>query len=84
MGNKLLNFLKSDQEKLEEIVEKYPKQIPANVAAEYFGVSPNNMRQSLKGGEYGFSWRNEGKLNTGNCIPTAVFVRKVLNVKGVL
>lgn len=84
MSKKLIEFLKTDEEKIEKIISKYPEQIPANVAAEYFGVAPDSMRAAIANGEYGFTWIKSGKTVRGNCIPTAAFVRKVLNIRGLL
>lgn len=72
-------FLKADTEKLEELIEKYPQQIPVAVASELMGVDPNNLRQAIQEGNLGISWRKPGKLNRGFCIPTGKFVRWWLN-----
>lgn len=80
MTETIKTFLEADTQKLEQIIEKYPRQIPAKIVAELMGVSPENLRQAVSEGELGISWRKPGKLTGGNCIPTAKFVRWWLNI----
>lgn len=80
MTETIKTFLEADTQKLEQIIERYPRQIPAKIVAELMGVSPENLRQAVSEGELGISWRKPGKLTGGNCIPTAKFVRWWLNI----
>lgn len=84
MSNTIKEFLTADEKKIEKIILAYPEQIPPNVVAEYFGMAPDSMRAAIANGEYGFTWLKSGKSTRGNCIPTAQFVRKVMNIKGLL
>jgi len=74
-------FIERDNEKLQQLINKYPKQIPCNVVAEYVGCSPENVRAAVDGGSLGFHWRKPGRLTSGNCIPTSKFVRWMLNME---
>ena len=67
-------FIAEDKAKVEEIITKYPRQIPVPVIAEMLGTDQNSLRAAIDGGALGISWRKDGKLNRGYCIPTAKFV----------
>ena len=80
------DFIKSDNSKIEEIIEKYPRQIPVSVIAELVGMDANSLRCAIsKGNEplFGFCWQKTGKVNQGFAIPTAPFVRRWLNMREV-
>jgi hypothetical protein len=68
------DFINSDTAKIEEIIEKYPKQIPVPVLADVLGTNEASLRAAIDGGALGLSWRKDGKLNRGYCVPTAKFV----------
>ena len=77
-------FLKADADKINEILEKYPRQIPVAVVAELVGMDLNSLRCAIaKGNEhlFGFCWQKTGKTNQGFAIPTAPFVRRWLNMR---
>ncbi len=67
-------FITEDKAKVEEIINKYPKQIPVHVAAEFMGMGISSLHAAIDGGALGLSWRKDGKLTKGYCIPTAKFV----------
>lgn len=67
-------FISNDKEKIENIINQYPRQIPVPVAAELMGTDQNSLRAAIDGGSLGLSWRKDGKLAKGYCIPTAKFV----------
>ena len=67
-------FLADDKAKVEEIINKYPKQIPVPVIAEFMGMDKNSLRAAIDGGALGISWCKSGKLAKGYCIPTGKFV----------
>ena len=67
-------FLAADKAKVEEIINKYPKQIPVPVIAEFMGMDKNSLHAAINGGALGISRRKDGKLSKGYCIPTAKFV----------
>jgi hypothetical protein len=69
-------FLAEDTQKLAEIIEKYPMQIPVSVVAELFGCGQDTIRNALQEqGLLGIAERKQGKLNRGFVVPTAHFVR---------
>lgn len=73
---KITEFLAADTERLAEIIEKYPLQIPVPVLAELFGCHQDTLRNALQEqGLLGIAERRPGKLNRGFVIPTAHFVR---------
>jgi hypothetical protein len=73
---KINDFLQADTEKLAEIIEKYPMQIPVPVIAELFGCHQDTLRNALQEqGLLGIAERKAGKLNRGFVVPTAHFVR---------
>ena len=75
-------FISADNEKIEKILNDYPKQIPCPVVAELLGCKPDGVRQAIAEGAFGIHWRLQGKLTSGNCcIPTAQFVRWYLNMR---
>lgn len=67
-------FIANDKAKIEEIINKYPRQIPVPIVAELLGTCQNSLRAAIDGGALGFSWRKDGALSKGYCIPTAKFV----------
>lgn len=69
-------FLDNDTEKLDEIVTKYPKQVPVNVVADLLGCAPETVRTMCEENHvFGDGYRKPGKLNKGFVIPTATFIR---------
>jgi hypothetical protein len=73
---KITEFLAADTERLAEIIEKYPMQIPVPVLAELFGCHQDTLRNALQEqGLLGIAERRPGKLNRGFVVPTAHFVR---------
>lgn len=73
---KITEFLAADTERLAEIIEKYPLQIPVPVLAELFGCHQDTLRNALQEqGLLGIAERRPGKLNRGFVVPTAHFVR---------
>ena len=73
---KITEFLAADTERLVEIIEKYPLQIPVPVLAELFGCHQDTLRNALQEqGLLGIAERRPGKLNRGFVVPTAHFVR---------
>ena len=73
---KITEFLAADTERLAEISEKYPLQIPVPVLAELFGCHQDTLRNALQEqGLLGIAERRPGKLNRGFVVPTAHFVR---------
>lgn len=71
----IMEFIKKDSDELEDIIAKYPNQIPVPVAADFLHMDKENLRAVLESGKLGLAWRKNGKLNHGYCIPTGKFVR---------
>lgn len=69
-------FLAKDTEKLAEIIQKYPQQIPVPVIAEWWGCGEDTVRTALhEQGLLGIAERKPGRLNRGFVVPTGHFVR---------
>lgn len=67
-------FIAEDKARIEEIINKYPRQIPVPVVADLLGTNQSSLRAAIESGALGLAWRKTGKLNKGYCIPTAKFV----------
>ncbi len=69
-------FLSNDRQRVQELIEKYPQNIPLKVCAEFLGMHSDSLRQVIEDNQkIGLSWRKSGSLNRAFHIPTAVFVR---------
>ena len=68
-------FMKKDTEKLADLIQKYPEQIPVPVLADFFGCGEDTLRSALENGCLGIAERKPGKLNRGFVVPTGHFVR---------
>lgn len=69
-------YLNNDTEKLSEIIQKHPQQIPVPVIAEWWGCNVDTLRTALQEqGLLGIAERKPGKLNRGFVVPTGHFVR---------
>lgn len=75
-------YMKSDTEKVAEIIEKYPKQIPVHTIAEWWGCDDDSVRCALEQSSvFGIGFRQAGKVNRAFVIPTGAFVRWYLRIK---
>jgi len=73
---KIIDFLERDNEKLAEIIEDHPFQIPIKVIAEWWHCSEDSVRNALlQQGFLGIAQKRPGKMNYGFVIPTGHFVR---------
>lgn len=68
-------FMNRDTEKLAELIQKHPEQIPVPVLSDFFGCSEDTLRSALENGFLGISERKPGKCNRGFVVPTGHFVR---------
>ena len=69
-------FLQRDTDKLAELIEKYPEQIPIPVLSQWWGCNADTLREALVSqGLLGIAERKSGKLNRGFVVPTGQFVR---------
>lgn len=74
-------FIKSDTEKVAEIIEKYPRQIPVQVIAEWWGCDDDSVRRALEQSSvFGIGFRQAGKTNRAFVIPTGAFMRWYLRI----
>lgn len=66
-----------NMEKLNELVEKYPFDIPVTEVAKLLGMKPENLRAAIDCGTFkpGFSWRKGNAQNKGYKIATIPFWR---------
>lgn len=67
--------LGSDLERLADLMDKYPFNIPNKAAAEFLHISEQAYRAFLETGKAGMAWRQEGKLNKAYDTPTCKFAR---------
>lgn len=75
-NEKLNAFITADTNKLAEIVESHPFQIPVPVIADWWHCSEDSLRNALKQqGLLGIAQQCPGKVNAGFVIPTGHFVR---------
>lgn len=81
MSDKITEFIKADDAKVEKIIKEHPLQIPVAVAADLLGCHVDSVREFLTNSNIGMSWLKPGKQNHGFCIPTAQFIRWYLNIK---
>ena len=79
---KIRDFIREDTEKAAEIIEKYPRQIPISVIAEWWGCKEDSVRRALEEhSTFGLGFRQAGKLNRGFVVPTGAFMRWYLRIK---
>lgn len=70
------DFLEKDSNKLAEIIEDHPFQIPVKVLAEWWHCGEDSVRNAIiQHGFLGIAQKRPGKLNAGFVIPTGHFVR---------
>lgn len=78
----LSEFLKSEKEWINEIIEKYPQQIPIIPIAEHWGCDPSSIRAAIEqDATFGLYWRKVGRANKAYIIPTGLFVQWYCKVK---
>lgn len=71
----IMDFIKRNNDDLEDIIVKYPNTIPIPVAADFLHMGEDSLRSAIESGKLGLAWRKSGKLNHGYCIPTGKFIR---------
>lgn len=75
------DFIKSDTEKMAEIIKQYPRQIPIHVISEWWGCDDDSVRRALEQSSvFGIGFRQAGKLNRGFVVPTGAFARWYLRI----
>lgn len=79
---KIEDFIKSDTEKLAEILGKHPRQIPIQVLSDWWGCDDDSVRRALEQSSvFGLGFRQAGKLNRGFVVPTGAFLRWYLRIE---
>ncbi len=80
--DKLSEFIKSEREWLNSIIEQYPCQIPVKALSEHWGCQPDSIRAAIEqDSNFGVFWRKDGKTNKAYLIPTGFFVQWYCRVK---
>ena len=78
----LSEFLKSEREWLNGIIEQYPRQIPIAPIAEHWGCAGDSIRAAIEqDATFGVYWRKVGRANKAYMIPTGLFVQWYCKVK---
>lgn len=74
--DKIRDYISKDTDKLAEIIDEHPFQIPVKVLAEWWHCSEDSVRNAvMQHGYLGIAQKRPGKLNAGFVIPTGHFVR---------
>lgn len=79
-NDKINDFLSQDNDKLAELIENNPVNVPVNCAAEFLGADVASVRAAIENEVFGAAWRKIGSTRHGYYIPTAQFVRWYLNL----
>ena len=78
----LSEFLKSEREWINGIIEQYPRQIPIAPIAEHWGCAGDSIRAAIEqDATFGLYWRKVGRANKAYMIPTGLFVQWYCKVK---
>ena len=76
IDDNLTRLLKAEREWLNEIIEKYPRQIPIQPIAEHWGCDPASVRAAIEqDATFGVYWRKTGGVNRKYLIPTGLFIQ---------
>lgn len=68
--------LQADEQWLDELVEKYPSNIPVKVLSDYIGCTPQSLRAAIMQSQvFGLYYRQPGNKNYNFVVPTCVFLR---------
>lgn len=82
IDDNLTRFLKAEREWLNEIIEKYPRQIPIQPIAEHWGCATDSIRAAIEqDATFGVYWRKTGAANRAYLIPTGLFIQWYCKVK---
>ena len=74
-NDKINDFLSQDNDKLADLIENNPVNIPVSSAAEFLGADVASIRAAIENDCFGASWRKIGSTRSAYFIPTAQFVR---------
>lgn len=75
------SFLENDRQRVQELINEFPQNIPLMTAAKFLGMHPDSLRQAIEDNQnIGLAWRKSGSLNRAFHIPTALFVRWYMKI----
>lgn len=78
----LHDFMKNDTNRVTELINQYPYQIPVQAIAEWWKCDADSIRRALEQSSvFGIGFRQAGKLNRAFVIPTGKFVRWYLGMR---
>ena len=78
----LRDFMQNDTNKVTELINQYPYQIPVQAIAEWWKCDADSIRRALEQSSvFGIGFRQAGKLNRAFVIPTGKFVRWYLGMR---
>lgn len=78
--NKINQFLSQDNERLGQLIEENPVNIPINAVAAFLGADSASVRATIENNTFGAAWKKVGSTRRAYFVPTAQFVRWYLNV----
>lgn len=79
-NDKINDFLSQDNDKLADLIENNPVNVPVSSAAEFLGADVASIRAAIENDCFGAAWRKAGSTRSAYYIPTAQFVRWYLNL----
>lgn len=80
MNNDIISqFLLQDNERLGQLIEENPVNIPVNSVADFLGADSASVRATIENNTFGASWKKVGSTRHAYFVPTAQFVRWYLN-----
>lgn len=79
-NDKINDFLSQDNDKLADLIENNPVNVPVSSAAEFLGADVASVRAAIENNCFGAAWRKVGSTRSAYYIPTGQFVRWYLNL----
>ena len=79
-NDKINDFLSQDNDKLADLIENNPVNVPVSSAAEFLGADVASVRAAIENNCFGAAWRKAGSTRSAYYIPTGQFVRWYLNL----
>lgn len=79
---KINDFLTKDNDRIEQLINDHPVNIPVDKLAEFLQADNASIRAAIENDCFGLSWRKAGSTRHAYLIPTGQFVRWYLNYKG--
>ena len=79
---KINDFLTKDNDRIEQLINDHPVNIPVDKLAEFLQADNASIRAAIENDCFGLSWRKAGSTRHAYLVPTGQFVRWYLNYKG--